>query len=163
MARPFGANVDMEATRAREASFYLCGPPTFLEDVRNLLKTRGVAASSIHWESFGSGQTGSIAGVPGKTTPPHQPGGPAGTGPRVNFTRSGLTVSWDERFGSLLELAEACSIDVAWSCRAGVCHRCETGLIGGEVEYLAEPLDPPGAETVLLCCAKPVTEIEIDA
>ena len=33
---------------------------------------------------------------------PHQPSGPAGTGPQVTFARSGLTVTWADRHGSLL-------------------------------------------------------------
>ena len=36
-------------------------------------------------------------------------------------------------FHSLLELAEACDMPVRWSCRTGVCHTCETGLVAGTV------------------------------
>ena len=38
-------------------------------------------------------------------------------------------------FASILELAEACDVPVRWSCRTGVCHTCETGLLDGAVEY----------------------------
>jgi hypothetical protein len=34
-----------------------------------------------------------------------------------------------------LELAEACDVPVRWSCRTGVCHTCECGLISGSVKY----------------------------
>ena len=30
-----------------------------------------------------------------------------------------------------------------WSCRTGVCHRCESGLVSGAVTYEPEPLDDP--------------------
>jgi ferredoxin len=81
----------------------------------------------------------------------------------VTFTRSGLSVPWDSRFNSLLELAEACDVPVKWSCRTGVCHYCETALVGGTVRYSPAPLDPPGKERVLICCATPElpTQLEI--
>ena len=53
----------------------------------------------------------------------------------ISFARAGLTVSWDPKFQSLLEFAEACDVPVRWSCRTGVCHTCECGLIFGSVKY----------------------------
>ena len=44
---------------------------------------------------------------------------------------------------SILELAEACDVPVRWSCRTGVCHTCETGLLDGTVDYAPEPLEAP--------------------
>ncbi len=78
------------------------------------------------------------------------------------FAASGLTVRWDESFGSLLELAEACDVPVDWSCRTGVCHRCESGLVDGAVAYLPEPLEPPEAGRALLCCSRPASAIALD-
>jgi hypothetical protein len=65
--------------------------------------------------------------------PPHLPAEPAGAGPLVSFARSGLNVRWGSTFQSLLELAEARDVPVRWSCRTGVCHNCETGLVAGAV------------------------------
>ena len=65
--------------------------------------------------------------------------------------RSGLTVPWDARFHSILELAEACDVPVRWSCRTGVCHTCECGIIDGRVRYDPEPLDPPALSNALIC------------
>src|SRR5262245_51901977 len=73
--------------------------------------------------------------------------------PRISFARAGLTVSWDSKFQSLLELAEACDVPLRWSCRAGVCHTCECGLISGSVKYDPEPLEPAAAENLLICCS----------
>jgi hypothetical protein len=70
--------------------------------------------------------------------------------------------SWDTSFGSLLRLAEACTVPVRWSCRSGVCHNCESGLIEGEVAYAPEPLDAPAGGNALICCATPTTAIELD-
>jgi len=65
-------------------------------------------------------------------------------------------------YQSLLEFAEACDVPVKWSCRTGVCHMCESALIGGSVRYDPEPLDPPAEGNVLICCTRPETEVELD-
>jgi ferredoxin len=80
----------------------------------------------------------------------------------VDFARSGLTVRWSPSFGSLLELAEACDMSVRWSCRTGVCHTCETGLLDGQVTYAPDPLDVPTEGHVLTCCARPATDVVLD-
>lgn len=69
---------------------------------------------------------------------------------------------WSPAFQSLLELAEACDVPVRWSCRTGVCHTCETGLVGGGVTYRPAPIDAPGDGNVLICCCKPRDDIVID-
>ncbi|HEY2368936.1 MAG TPA: 2Fe-2S iron-sulfur cluster-binding protein, partial [Polyangiaceae bacterium] len=78
------------------------------------------------------------------------------------FGRSGITVPWDPKYRSLLELAEACDVPVRWSCRSGVCHTCMTGLIGGSVRYDPEPLEPPSAGNVLVCCSRPDANVTLD-
>ena len=146
----------------KEADFYLCGPGTFLADFAADLKSWGVPASCIHSEVFGAG-TSFTPGI-ANTAPvsPHPPVESVGGGPSVSFTRSGLTVSWDSQYGSLLEFAEACDVPVRWSCRMGVCHTCESGLIDGKVGYATEPLDRPREGNVLICCSIPLTAVELD-
>ena len=63
---------------------------------------------------------------------------------------------------SLLELAEACDVPVRWSCRTGVCHSCETGLISGSVIYRPDPVEPPAAGNLLICCSQPQGDIALD-
>jgi|KBSMisStandDraft_5_1062788.scaffolds.fasta_scaffold00276_34 MOSC domain-containing protein YiiM/ferredoxin-NADP reductase len=147
----------------READFYLCGPSSFLADLRGGLAAWGVAADRIHSEIF-SGGPSLTPGVVGATErPPHAPTGPPGTGPVVSFARSGLTVRWrGSQEQSLLELAEACDVPVRWSCRTGVCHNCESGLVSGTVDYQPDPLDPPAEGNLLLCCARPKGDVVID-
>jgi ferredoxin len=144
------------------AQFYLCGPVAFLEEFMGALNSWGVPASRIHSEAFGAGAslTPGIAEVASRAA--HPPGGPAGGGPKVFFTRSGLSAPWDSRFGSLLEFAEACDVPVRWSCRVGVCHNCESGMIDGKVSYAPEPLDQPADGNVLICCSTPRTEVSLD-
>ena len=146
----------------KEADFYLCGPAAFLVDFTAELKSWSVADSSIHSETFGA-ESSITPGIAGTTSrAPHQPTGNIGTGPKVSFTRSGLTVPWDSRYGSLLEFSEACDVPVRWSCRVGVCHMCESGLIDGKVSYDPEPLDRPAEGNILICCSSPQTAIELD-
>jgi MOSC domain-containing protein YiiM/ferredoxin-NADP reductase len=147
----------------READFYLCGPSGFLADLRAGLAGWGVSPDRIHSEIF-SGGPSLTPGVVGATArPPHLPAGTPGIGPSISFARSGHTVRWrPAQDQSLLELAEACDVPVRWSCRTGVCHNCESGLVSGTVEYQPEPLDPPAEGNLLLCCARPKGDVVID-
>jgi ferredoxin-NADP reductase/MOSC domain-containing protein YiiM/ferredoxin len=147
---------------ARDADFYLCGPASFLTQVTESLKIRGADSVRIHSEVFGS-EAPITPGIARSSRPPaHPPSGVPGTGPQISFIRSGITVSWDSRFPSLLELAEACDVPVQWACRTGVCHTCECGLIGGSVQYQPDPLESPASGNVLICCSTPSGDVEID-
>jgi ferredoxin-NADP reductase/MOSC domain-containing protein YiiM len=143
------------------SDFYLCGPPSFLQDMRDGLQSWGVPGGNVHTEIFGSLEA-ITPGIARVVHAPHQPGGPAGSGPSVSFARSGITAAWDPRFGSLLELAEACDVPVRWSCRTGVCHTCMTGLIDGSVMNNPEPLEMPAPGNVLVCCSQPNSAVTLD-
>jgi ferredoxin-NADP reductase len=146
----------------RDADFYLCGPPSFLRDLTAGLKTWGADSMRIHAEVFGQ-ETPITPGIAQSSRPPvHAPAGEPGIGPQISFTRSGLTVPWNSRFSSLLELAEACDVPAQWSCRTGVCHTCECALIGGTVHYEPDPLEPPAPGNLLICCSTPSGDIEVD-
>ena len=147
----------------RDADFYLCGPPTFMSDLSAGLRAWGVAADRIHTETFSGGASLTPGIVAATARAPHAPSGSPGTGARVSFARSGIAVRWEpSAYQSLLELAEACDVPVRWSCRTGVCHNCESGLVSGSVAYLPEPLDPPSAGNVLICCSQPRDDVVID-
>jgi ferredoxin-NADP reductase/MOSC domain-containing protein YiiM/ferredoxin len=146
----------------RDSDFYLCGPPSFLEQLTQGLKTWGADSTRIYQEVFGP-EAPITPGIARSSRPPvHAPVGEPGIGPRISFVRSGLTVPWDSRLASLLELAEACDVPVQWSCRTGVCHTCECALIGGTVNYQPEPLEPPATGNLLICCSTPSGEVEVD-
>ncbi len=83
-------------------------------------------AENVHTEIFGALESSTPwHGAGCSHSPPTTRA--ARIGPPVSFARSGITVAWDSKFASLLELAEACDVPVRWSCRAGVCHTCMTG------------------------------------
>jgi MOSC domain-containing protein YiiM/ferredoxin-NADP reductase len=146
----------------RDADFYLCGPQAFLADLQAGLAGRGVAPGRIHTEVFGAGPSLTPGIAPAARVRPHQPAGPEGEGPMVSFARSGLETRWSPRFQSLLELAEACDVPVRWSCRTGVCHTCESGLVSGAVRYGPEPVEPPALGAALICCSRPEGDVVLD-
>jgi ferredoxin len=79
-----------------------------------------------------------------------------------DVTWNGKTRLESKKFGSLLELAEACDIPVRWSCRTGVCHTCVTGLIGGSVIYNPEPPESPVPGNILVCYSQPNAGVTLD-
>jgi ferredoxin-NADP reductase/MOSC domain-containing protein YiiM len=146
---------------SKGSEFYLCGPSSFLQNMRDGLRSWGVLAGNVHAEIFGS-LDAITPGMAQVNHIPHLPEGPPGSGPPISFARSGITVAWDPKFVSLLELGEACDVPVRWSCRTGVCHTCMTGLIAGSIVYNPEPLERPAPGNVLLCCSQPNADITLD-
>jgi ferredoxin-NADP reductase/MOSC domain-containing protein YiiM/ferredoxin len=146
---------------SRGSNFYLCGPPSFLQNIRDGLRNWGVLAGNVHTEIFGSLEA-ITPGMARVDHTPHLPQGPPGSGPAVSFARSGITAGWDPKFASLLELAEACDVPVRWSCRTGVCHTCMTGLIAGSIIYNPEPLERPVSGNALVCCSQPNADVTLD-
>jgi ferredoxin-NADP reductase/MOSC domain-containing protein YiiM len=155
-------NVLQQLDPPRNGDFYICGPSTFMSDLTAGIAALGVTRDRIHTEMFGAGPstTPGIAAAPRR--PPLLPAGLAGPGPLVSFARTGLSVRWGPTFHSLLELAEACDVPVRWSCRAGVCHTCETGLVAGKIGYRPDPIDAPADGNVLICCSQPQGDVVID-
>jgi ferredoxin-NADP reductase len=145
-----------------EASAYICGPTSFMTDMRDALTAAGLDPGRIHTELFGAlpSINPGLTGQAGR--PPHQPPGPAATGPMVTFARSGISTRFGEAGRSLLELADACDVPSRWSCRTGVCHTCATPLLSGSVSYAPDPLEPPADGEVLICCARPSNDIVLD-
>jgi ferredoxin-NADP reductase/MOSC domain-containing protein YiiM len=143
------------------AEYYLCGPESFMQDLSAGLAARGVLPERINTEAFKQG-TPITPGKLGDRKLPHQPTGPPGTGVAVTFSRSNLTVAWDDSYPNLLEFAEACDVPASYGCRHGVCHYSETGVLSGEYGYGTEPLERPAADRVLLCCAQPTSEMTLE-
>jgi ferredoxin-NADP reductase/MOSC domain-containing protein YiiM/ferredoxin len=146
-----------------DADFYGCGPEGFMHDITATLAARGATPDRVHSEIFGASGAitpGVVKGAP--KPPPHPPAGDPGAGEPVSFARNNLSVPWDPTFRSILEFAEACDVQVRWSCRTGVCHTCVTGLVSGAVQYDPQPLEPAAPGDVLICCARPTGELVLD-
>jgi len=134
-----------------------------MADMKVDLASLGVAPGRIHVEIFNGGESMTPGVVPGATRVPHRPYDEASNGPLVSFARSGVAAHWKASvYQSILKLAEACDVPVRWSCRAGVCHNCESGLLSGDVVYGPEPLDKPAEGNLLVCCSQPKGDVVID-
>jgi len=147
----------------REGDVYLCGPMRFMADMKEALAVLGVAPERMHVEIFNGSESMTPGVVGAATRAPHPPEHDANTGALVSFARSGIAAHWNATaYQSLLELAEACDVPVRWSCRTGVCHNCESGLVSGAVVYGPEPLEKPAAGNLLVCCSQPIRDVVID-
>ncbi len=152
-----------EVVVPRDSDVYLCGPDRFMAEMKDALLAFGVAPARIHVELFNGSESMTPGVVGAATRAPHPPAGDAGTGPLVSFARSGIAAHWNaSAYGSILELAEACDVPVRWSCRSGVCHNCESGLVSGTVTYEPEPLDKPADGNLLVCCSRPLRDVVVD-
>jgi ferredoxin-NADP reductase len=145
-----------------DATAYLCGPTSFMADIREALTAAGLDPARIHTELFGALPPINPGVVAEPSRRPHPPEGAAGTGPRITFARSGLSVDWSPDFHTLLEFAEACDVPTRYSCRSGVCHTCVTTVIEGTTAYNQPPLEEPAEGTVLLCTATPHSDLVLD-
>ncbi len=145
-----------------DASAYICGPASFMADIRLGLLAIGLDAARIRAELFGARPPVNPGLTEQARRPPHPPSGPPGSGPMVTFARSGISAPLSAGEDTVLELADVCDISTRWGCRSGVCHTCTTPLLSGRVAYSPAPLGPPAAGEVLICCARPETDIVLD-
>ena len=142
--------------------FYLCGPTPFMRSLYCGLLSLGVSDTRIHYEFFGPGSLlTEDAGPCGTASAPTAEEELAGE-IQVTFARSGVTATWDPACETILDLAEHHGLSPDYSCRSGICHTCMCEVAEGEVEYLEEPLDPPDAGRVLICCSRPKSRLVID-
>jgi ferredoxin-NADP reductase/MOSC domain-containing protein YiiM len=73
----------------RNSDFYLCGPTSFLQSLRDGLQNWGVLAENVHTEIFGA--LASITpGMAEVVHTPRQPQGPPGSGPQSHSRAAGL-------------------------------------------------------------------------
>lgn len=87
---------------------------------------------------------------------------PTESGAEVVFGRSGLTLPWNGASRTILELAEAAGLEPEFSCREGICNTCRCAIREGAVEYVTDPLDPPGPGQALICCSRPAGRVVLD-
>ncbi|MDO6479223.1 2Fe-2S iron-sulfur cluster-binding protein [Shimia thalassica] len=169
---------------------YLCGPTPFMVAMYQMLQELGVPKARISYEFFGkaasldalakevatskaaSRAAPTIQSLTFLTNPdawasegetPDLPEAPAPKSESdVAFQQSNVTAQWDGSANSLLELAEDAGLNPEFSCRAGICNSCKCGLVSGEVEYFEDPLIPPEAGQVLICCSRPKGPVTLD-
>lgn len=138
-----------------DREIFTCGPPPFMAAVREVLETMGADPARCHEESFVLGGGRGDAPTTGDPQQVH----------RVTFRRSGRTIECDGAT-PVLTAATRAGLRLPSSCGEGVCGTCKTTLVSGRVDM------PHGGGIrqreidqgkVLLCCSRPLGDLDVDA
>ncbi len=145
------------------AQFFLCGPTPFMKSLYNGLADWGVDELQIVYEFFGTACE--LREKPALT--PEQAAAEMGlaadTSFQVEFRQSGITAAWTPTSGTILDLAEASGLDPDFICRAGMCHTCISTVLDGAFEYTHDDVvTPMGDDEVLICSARPKSDLVVD-
>lgn len=135
------------------AEYFVCGPVGFMETMYNYLKELEVSENKIYFEFFGVKKGFEKKRILKDSKI---------TSFDIKLTKSNKLISWKEGMGSLLELIESAGLTTASSCRMGTCSACESKLVKGTFNYDPEPFMETAEGNVLICCAKPTSDIEIE-
>jgi glycine betaine catabolism B len=160
-----------------ERETYICGPAAYMTSVRRILEEIGYDMRRYHEESF------SFDALPASDVPPPLDGaesgptaGPQGTAAiptagsekvsySVEFVRSGITVTCGED-ENVLDAAFAAGLNLPATCTQGMCGTCKTTMLSGEVDMQHNGGIRPreiAQNKVLICCAKPRSDLCIDS
>lgn len=141
---------------------HLCGAPTMMDSVKQMLGELHVPSEQIHSEDFGSEHKPHVRAAAreesGATTAEPQ----AAT---VSFTASDRTTQFlpDE---TVLDAAERVGVDIESSCRVGSCGVCTVKLLSGEVSMDCDDGledDDREAGMILACRAVPQGDIQVES
>lgn len=136
------------------STFFLCGPPAFMENARELFTSLGVDPVNIIQESFGSAQSATAPAIPLKGRSFH-----------IEFAQADKMARTSDTM-TILETAEHSGVLLPYSCRQGHCGTCVTRLLAGEVHMDRE--DGLGKELkaqgyILPCVSHACSDIKLDA
>ncbi|MGH8176558.1 MAG: 2Fe-2S iron-sulfur cluster-binding protein [Steroidobacter sp.] len=147
-------------------AFFLCGPGTMIDGVRDSLLKIGVDAARIHSERFATDTLRTDQSL-AQTEPDARPAAAKGS-TQVAVVMDGRRRSFSMAQGAatVLEAAENAGLELPYSCRAGVCSTCRTRVTRGAVtmttNYALEPWEVE-AGFVLACQSLPTTpELELN-
>jgi ring-1,2-phenylacetyl-CoA epoxidase subunit PaaE len=146
-------------------AYFLCGPDTMIESVKEGLVGLGVEQGRIHSEHFASDVKARGVGL--KPDLQRTKEAPVQAQTQVTVVMDGRRRSFEMPSDgtTVLEAAEQAGLDLPYSCRAGVCSTCRTRVVRGAVtmmtNYALEQWEVD-AGYVLCCQALPAaTELEI--
>jgi ferredoxin-NADP reductase len=140
--------------RTREV--FACGPPAYLDAVRQIMSVLDVPTERYHEETF------AFAPV-GVATPP-EASALSGSGFNVEFARSGRTAQW-EPGTTLLATAAKAGVLVPTSCGQGLCGTCKVTKLAGDVDVSHQGGIRPkeiAAGKLLACCSVPTSDVVLD-
>ena len=148
--------LEILAPDLNERETFICGPAGYMAAAKSLLEELDYDMEKYHEESFDFG----APAVPAPTAaPPVEQNSEeeAGAGFSVEFARSGrmITCGPDE---TILEAAMA-------ACGQGMCGTCKVSMLSGEVDMQHNGGIRPkeiANQKVLICCSKPLGDIQLD-
>lgn len=133
----------------KEAEFFLCGSPSFMQSLQSGLKMWGVPDNQVFYESFERRASNFIE--------PQIATNKGISEAQIVFAESNRELTWTINDGTLLEFAEANDINPPFSCRSGICGTCTCKIIEGEVAYQQAPTAAIESGSALICISKPRT------
>ena len=144
---PRSGRPDLQAEIA--AHLFVCGHPSMIEQARSAHAALGRANDRLHFELF-------------TAAPSTAEQAEAANEAEIRIASRNFRGTWKRSDGSLLSwLEENTGSRPPAACRSGICRTCRAPLLSGRVVYPAS-VAPPGPAEVLLCCAMPQTDIEIE-
>ena len=155
--------LEILAPDLNERETFICGPAGYMAAAKSLLEELGYGMEKYHEESFDFG----APAVPAPTAAPpveQDSEEEAGTGFSVEFARSGrmITCGPDE---TILEAAMAAGMRPMAACGQGMCGTCKVSMLSGEVDMQHNGGIRPkeiANQKVLICCSKPLGDIQLD-
>ncbi|MBL4870985.1 MAG: 2Fe-2S iron-sulfur cluster binding domain-containing protein [Robiginitomaculum sp.] len=135
--------------------YYLCGPLSMIDGVREALVNAGETAENIHSELFFAGADSERANKRSALD------GLAKSKVTVISDGRKIEVDYRDEHGSILEATLKSGIDVSFACKGGVCATCRAKVTEGKVDMaLNYGLEPEEIEAgfVLTCQSIPLTK-----
>lgn len=132
---------DVLAGVDERTSVYFCGPPSFLDAVRDALNT--LPHAGFHFERF---------------SPPPVVGGQPFV---VRFGRSGGGVDVPADTSALAAI-RAERPDVSYSCQQGFCGTCRVGVLEGAVNHRGTSRFLERTDSMLLCVDRADAPVTVD-
>ena len=142
---------------------HLCGAPSMMDAVKEMLGELGVPGDLIHTENFGSTQKPKAKVAQGQEAVSNEK--KAAQAGKVTFAASDASTEFlpDE---TVLEASERVDVDIDYSCRVGTCGECKVKLLSGQVIMETEDGLDAGEKDqgiILACQAKSRSDVSVDA
>ncbi len=142
---------------AQTDHYFMCGPEAMIQMIDRFLKGKGVAASKIHFELFGT--SGEV------TQQKKQELEKAFKGKTCDLTiiEGGKSLNFmaEQGVGNVLDLALSNAADLPFACKGGVCATCRAKIVEGEVDMLLSyglEQDEIDAGYILTCQSVPTSD-----
>lgn len=155
---------------------YLCGPNEMMDATKDLLSSIGVPASQVRTEAFAGRRTSAsptkadsaTRGAYSTVSEPEAASISTSTttgSSKIHFVRSNIHTEADLDT-TILEAAEAASVDLPFECRSGICGQCKTRLVSGVVRMDSEDALSSTEKMdglILACQARPMSNVAVEA